>query len=607
MFKMLRYLRPYWKQAVILVLSVGVQAWGTLRLPTLMSQIVNLGIVASDQGFIILTGVKMLIWAMISASGALLASYYSSKIGAAIGRDIRDEMFKKILSFSITEIDDFSTASLITRTTNDITTVQNTLVMMLSMMLRAPIMAIGAMFEAVSLAPDMTWIIALSVGVLIFFIVLILSIVMPKFMIYQKLFDKINLLTRENLTGLRVIRAFNNEKYEARKFDETNTKLMKTDIFIGTMMSLQAPLMMLIFNGTSVLCIWIGISHLEFDASYLGKMMAFMQYAVQVIMSFLFLTVLFVMIPRASVSAKRIDEVLATKPKIIWKKQGGGDRAMEPTVEFKNVSFKYAGADEDVLSNISFVARAGETTAFIGSTGSGKSTLINLVSRFYDATKGEILVDGMNVKEYSSKGLMKKIGNVPQKGFLFSGTIKSNILFGVDGGKLEERMKEAAEVAQATEFIEALPDKYDSKIVEGGTNVSGGQRQRISIARAVAKNPEIYIFDDAFSALDMKTDKKLREALKPITKNSVVLIVAQRVSTIRDAEQIVVLDKGKIVGKGTHKELIKNCVVYQEICKSQLSDDEYSKELETEQEEQPGIVKQQSQEMGEEEVENAGA
>ncbi|MBR1802065.1 ABC transporter ATP-binding protein [Candidatus Saccharibacteria bacterium] len=583
MFKMLRYLRPYYLQAIVLVVSVGLQAYGVLRLPTLMSQIVNDGVMANngagDMGFIIFTGARMLVWTLISALGALSSSYFSAKLGAAIGRDIRDEMFKKILSFSISEIDNFSTASLITRTTNDISTVQQTLVMMLSMMLRAPIMAIGAIFEAVQLAPDMTWIIALSVTVLLVLIITILSIVMPKFMLYQKLIDKVNLLTRENLTGLRVIRAFNNEDYEARKFDKTNTKIRKTDFFIGTVMGLESPLMMFIFNGTSLLCIWIGVTLLEADGTYLGKMMAFMQYATQVIMSFLFLAVLFVMVPRASVSAKRIEEVLGTKPKIVWKKQGGGDRVSAPSVEFKNVSFKYAGADDEVLSNVSFVAKAGETTAFIGSTGSGKSTLINLIPRFYDVTEGAVLVDGIDIREYSAKGLMKKIGYVPQKGFLFSGTVKSNILFGVDVED-EKRMKEAAEIAQASEFISKLPDKFDAKIVEAGTNVSGGQRQRLSIARVVAKNPEIYIFDDAFSALDMKTDKKLREALKPVTKNSVTLIVAQRVSTIRDAEQIVVLDKGKVVGKGKHKDLIRDCKAYQEICESQLSEEEYRKELE---------------------------
>ena len=580
MFKMLRYVRPYWQQAFVLVFAIGIQAWGTLRLPTLMSEIVNKGIVLNDSGFILMTGLKMVFWAVVSALGALLSSYLSSKVGAAIGRDIREELFKKILSFSISEIDNFSTASLITRTTNDISTVQQTLMMMLSMMLRVPMMAIGAIVEAVLLAPDMTWIIALAVAVLIFFVVLILSLVMPKFMLYQKLIDRVNLLTRENLTGLRVIRAFNNEKYEQRKFEVTNEKIMRTDFFISKLMGLESPLMMLIFNGTSLLCIWIGISHLSVDGTYLGKMMAFMQYATQVILSFFFLAMLMVMIPRASVSAKRIDEVLKTKEKIRWKTNGGGDRAVEPSVEFKNVSFRYAGADEDVISKASFVAKAGETTAFIGSTGSGKSTLINLIPRFYDVTEGTVLVDGVDVREYSSKGLMKKIGHVPQKGFLFSGTVKSNILFGVDDKDDEKRMIEAAEIAQASEFINKLPDKYESKIVEGGTNVSGGQRQRLSIARAVAKNPEIYIFDDAFSALDMKTDKKLREALKPVTKNSVVLIVAQRVSTIRDAEQIVVLDKGRVVGKGTHLELIRECKVYQEICKSQLSDEEYKKEVE---------------------------
>lgn len=579
MFKMLRYIRPYYKQAIILILSIAMQAWGVLRLPTLMSEIVNKGIIDKDTDLILMVGVQMFLWTVLSSIGALSSSYFSAKIGAAIGRDMRDDVFKKILSFSIAEIDKFSTASLITRTTNDISTVQNTLIMMLSMMLRAPLMAVLAIIEAVRLAPDMTWIIAVSVGVLLFCVISIMMTVVPKFVLYQKLFDKINLLTRENLTGRRVIRAFNNEKYEARKFDKTNMKLMKTDIFIGTLMSLEGPLMTLIFNGTTVLCIWIGISHLEFDASYLGKMMAFMQYAVRVIMSFLFLTMLFVMVPRAAVSTKRINEVLRAKPKIIWKETGEEVRENQPTVEFKKVSFKYDGAEGEVLTNVSFLAKAGETTAFIGSTGSGKSTLINLVPRFYDCTSGEVLVNGINVKDYSKKGLMKKIGLVPQKGFLFSGTVKTNILFGVESENAEHKMEEAAEIAQAKEFILKLPEQYQASITESGSNVSGGQRQRLAIARAVAKNPEIYIFDDAFSALDMKTDKVLREALKPVTKNAVVLVVAQRVSTIREAEQIVVLNEGRVVGKGKHSELIRNCKVYQEICKSQLSDEEYAEEV----------------------------
>lgn len=579
MFKMLRYIKPYYKQAIILILSIAMQAWGVLRLPTLMSEIVNKGIIDKNTDLILTVGVQMFLWTVLSSIGALSSSYFSAKIGAAIGRDMRDDVFKKILSFSIAEIDKFSTASLITRTTNDISTVQNTLVMMLSMMLRAPLMAVLAIIEAVRLAPDMTWIIAVSVGVLLFCVISIMMTVMPKFVLYQKLFDKINLLTRENLTGRRVIRAFNNEKYEARKFDKTNMKLMKTDIFIGTLMSLEGPLMTLIFNGTTVLCIWIGISHLEFDASYLGKMMAFMQYAVRVIMSFLFLTMLFVMVPRAAVSTKRINEVLRAKPKIIWKETGEEVRENQPTVEFKKVSFKYDGAEGEVLTNVSFLAKAGETTAFIGSTGSGKSTLINLVPRFYDCTSGEVLVNGINVKDYSKKGLMKKIGLVPQKGFLFSGTVKTNILFGVESENAEHKMEEAAEIAQAKEFISKLPEQYQAPITESGSNVSGGQRQRLAIARVVAKNPEIYIFDDAFSALDMKTDKVLRGALKPVTKNAVVLVVAQRVSTIREAEQIVVLNEGRVVGKGKHSELIRNCKVYQEICKSQLSDEEYAEEV----------------------------
>ena len=578
MFKLLKYLKPYWLQAIILVASIALQTWGTLQLPSLMSDIVNDGIVNNDTAKIWSSGGLMLLWALLAGLGAVVSSFFSARLGTALARDMRRDLFKKILSFSVSEIDRFSTASLITRTTNDVIQVQQTMVMALSMLLRAPLMAITAIFQAIATAPNMTWIIALAVAVVIALVVLIMALVMPKFKIFQELLDKITLLTRENLTGLRVIRAFNNEKSEKRKFERTNSEITDVYLFINKVMAWTSPLMMFVFNGVSLLCIWIGISLMQENISYLGDMMAFMQYAIQVVMSFLFLTVLLVILPRANVSAKRINEVLRTKPKVAWREKTNGTPEETPSVEFKNVSFAYASADAEAISNISFKSVAGETTAFIGSTGSGKSTLINLVPRLYDVYRGEVLVDGLSVKEYAENDLMKRLGLVPQRAALFSGTMKSNIAFGNQDASPRE-VEAAAKVSQSQEFIEKLEDKYDSFVAQGGSNVSGGQTQRLSIARAIAKNPEIYIFDDSFSALDLKTDLKLRKELKKITKNAVVLIVAQRVSTIKDADQIIVLDNGKMVGKGKHLELLKDCKVYQQIVESQFSEKEYAAEL----------------------------
>lgn len=557
---------------------IGLQVWTSLQLPALMADIINEGIMKNDLDYVWRTGILMIGLAVFSSICAFTANFLSARIGTAFSRDVRNDFFKQVLSFSIADIDKFSTASLITRTTNDINQVQSAIVMCLSMALRAPLTCVLAIGQAITTAPDVTWIIALAVGVILFLTILIMSIVMPKFTIIQKLADRITLLTRENLTGLRVIRAFNNEATEKRKFDKTNDENAKLNVWVDKILSLQGPLISLVFNGTTLLCTWIGITLLTKDIAYLGNMMAFMQYAIQIVMSFLFLTILFVILPRANVSAKRINEVLDSKPKITWRDQTLGKPELVPSVEFTNVNFKYHGAEENVLENISFTAKAGETTAFIGSTGSGKSTLINLVPRFYEVTDGNIKINGINIKDYAQGDLMRRIGYVPQRGLLFSGTVRSNILFGAPEAS-DERLHLAARVSQSAEFIEKLDKKYDSHISQGGTNVSGGQRQRLSIARAIAKDPDIYIFDDSFSALDMKTDSILREALKPITKNAVTLIVAQRISTIRDAEQIVVLSEGKIVGKGDHYELLSKCKVYREIAKSQLSEQEFQDEL----------------------------
>lgn len=578
MFKLLKYLKPYWWQAIILVSSIGIQTWGVLMLPSLMSDIVNDGIVHNDTAKIWSLGLLMLFWTLVSGAGAIISSYFSARIGTAIARDLRNDLYKKILSFSISEVDRFSTASLITRTTNDVVQVQQTLIMILSMLLRAPLMAITAIFQAITLAPNMTWIIGLAVIVMLALVILIMSLVMPKFKIFQKLLDRITLLTRENLTGLRVIRAFNTERNEKRKFERTNSEITGVYLFINKVMALTSPLMMLVFNGTTLLCVWIGISLMQNDISYLGNMMAFMQYAIQVVISFLFLSMLFVILPRANVSAGRINEILRVRPKVSWKEKTANTPEAEPSVEFKNVSFAYEGAEAKAIENISFKAISGQTTAFVGSTGSGKSTLINLVPRLYDATSGEVLINGVNVREYAKNDLMKRIGFIPQRAVLFSGNIKSNIAFGNLDAKKPE-IEKAAEVSQSKEFIEKFEEAYEHHIAQGGTNVSGGQKQRLSIARAIAKNPEIYVFDDSFSALDLKTDRELRKELKKITGGAVVLIVAQRISTIKDADQIIVLDDGKMVGKGTHFELLKGCKVYQEIVKSQFSDDEYTKEL----------------------------
>lgn len=577
MLKLMRFLKPYWWQVLILLIATAAQVYATLQLPALMADIINNGIVPGDMGKVWQDGGLMLLLAVVSAVTSFIASYFSAKVGACFSRDLRAAIFEKVLNFNMVDLKDYSTASLITRTTNDVTQIQMIITMILSLMLRAPLFCILGLVMAIQTAPEMSWIIVVGITAVVASAGIILSVVGPKFRIFQTMVDRITLITRENLTGLKVVRAFNNESLETKKFAKTNNELTKLLIFIDRMLELQNPLINIIFNGTSLLCSWVGISLLNQNFAYLGNMTAFSEYVTFVMMSFLMLSILFVMLPRANVSAHRINDVIKTKEKIHWLPKTKGIPNKVPSVEFKKVSFCYPGANEKVLNDISFVANAGETTAFIGSTGSGKSTLINLVPRFYEASSGEIFVDGIEVKNWAKDDLIKKIGLVPQRGLLFAGTVTSNIKFGAPNAT-KEQVKKAADIAQATKFIEKLPGGFSAHISQGGTNVSGGQKQRLSIARAICKNPDIFIFDDAFSALDMKTDMKLRAALSPVIKDAVVLIVAQRVSTIKDADQIIVLDRGKMVGKGKHKELLSSCEVYRSIVKSQLSDAEWRKE-----------------------------
>lgn len=582
MLKSIKYLKPYFWQCLLIVLGVALQVYTALELPALSSDIMNKGVAESNMSFIFQTGLFMLGITALGSLGSIVSSYFSAKVSSRVSMDMRKDVFAKVMSLSFADVEKFSTASLITRTTADIWTVQRTLIMSLTMMVRVPFMAIGAIIQAFRTAPNMTWIIAVSVAILFIQAAILISLAIPKFKVYQKILDKINSITRENLTGIKVIRALNKQKYEENKFERSNEKLKTTDIYISKVMAFQQPVVNLVFNLSAVLIIFIGVSNLHTDMSYLGRMIAFSQYSAQVLMSFLFLTFLFVMIPRGNVSSKRISEVLETKSQITFKDQMTETSSEVPSVEFKHVTFSYGKKSEAIIEDISFVAKSGQTTAFIGSTGSGKSTLINLVPRFFDATEGEVLINNLNIKEYTENALMDKIGYVPQRGYLFTGTVRSNILYGVENLKkseLDARMRHAAKIAQAEEFVTKLKDQYDAPISQGGTNVSGGQRQRLAIARALAKQPEILIFDDAFSALDMKTDKKLREDLKSEIQDTVVLIVAQRISTIKEAEQIIVLDQGKMVGKGTHLELLKKCKVYQEIAKSQFSEEEFADEM----------------------------
>ena len=519
-------------------------------------------------------GALMLGYAGIIFVCMIAVSLLSSIIGARFSKDIRSHAYNQIINFSASESNKFSNASLITRCTNDIQQIQMVLVMMLRMIIYAPILGIGALLKVTNMSSGMVWVIALAVGVILVLVASLMVVAMPKFTALQKLVDKVNLVSREILTGLPVIRAFSREDHENERFDDANKTLTKTNLFVNRVMAIMMPAMMFIMNGTTVLIVWVGANETNAGNMQVGDIMAYIQYTMQIIMSFLMICMASIMIPRAFVSARRLGEIYDTditihnpeNPKEFEEKQKG-------VVEFKDVTFTYPGAEEPVLKNISFTAKPGETTAIIGSTGSGKSTLINLIPRFYDTTKGSVTVDGQDIKDVKLTDLRDKIGYVPQKGMLFSGTIKSNIAFANEDLPME-KIEKAAEIAHATEFINEKPNKYDTHISQGGTNVSGGQRQRLSIARAIANEPEVLIFDDSFSALDFKTDVAVRKALSENIKNSTILIVAQRISTVLNAEQILVLDNGKIVGKGTHKELLKNCQVYRDIAESQLSKEE---------------------------------
>ena len=573
MKEIMKYLYPHRKTLLIAVLLLFGQAACELALPDYMSQIINLGILAGDTGYIKRTGLAMLLVSLGSVLAAVLVGLVAARVAASVAQVLRKDIFEKVSYFSKAEIDYFTTASLITRTTNDITQIQNLLVVMIRMVIYAPILGGGGIFKALTKDVSMSWIIALSVGLLILLIIVIMIIALPKFKSIQKLIDQLNLIVRENLSGMLVIRAFNTQHFEETRFDKANHTLTRVQLFANRVMGFMMPAMLLLLNLTSVLIVWVGARQVQENGLAVGDMMAFMQYAMQIIMSFLMISMLFILMPRAAVSAQRLSEVLLAKNSITELGSDQIPKVASGTITFRNVSFAYPGSNELVLENINFTARAGKMTAFIGATGSGKSTLVNLIPRFYDVTKGEILIDQVNVKAFSLHDLREMIGYVPQKAVLFSGTIESNLRFGRSSANHRQLMK-AVEVAQALPFVSAKPKGIASEIAQGGSNVSGGQKQRLSIARALAKKAPIYIFDDSFSALDLKTDAALRSALAEHIKKSAVLIVAQRISSIMDADQIIVLDEGKIVGSGTHHELMRSCKVYQEIALSQLSKEE---------------------------------
>lgn len=569
----MRYLKPFAITTAAVLVLVFLQSLAELYLPTLMADIVDKGVVNGDSAYIWKIGGYMLLVAAGGMACSIAASYYSARIASGFGRNLRSKVFSHVSGFSLHEFDQIGTSSLITRTTNDITQVQQVLVMMLRMMIMAPMMCIGGIIMAVSKDAKLTLVLAVSLPILVLAIAILAKKGLPLFKAMQKKLDNLNRVLRENLTGIRVVRAFNRIEHEKKRFDVVNLDLTETAIKVNKLMASLMPIMMILLNLTTVAIIWFGGIRIDNGYMQVGDLMAFIQYAMQIMFSLIMVSMMFVMIPRASVSAGRIAEVLALTADI-----SDPERPIEPKVgrglvEFQDVTFRYPGAELPVLSNISFTMRPGKTTAVIGGTGSGKSTLVNLLPRFYDFETGRILIDGVDICEMKQEDARSRIGFVPQQAVLFSGTIAENIRFGKEDAT-DEEIRHAAKIAQAEDFIKAMPDGYDSVISQGGMNVSGGQKQRLSIARALVRRPEIYVFDDSFSALDFKTDAKLREALKNETKDSSVLIVAQRVSTIMDADQIIVLDEGKIAGIGKHKELLETNKIYREIVMSQLSEEE---------------------------------
>lgn len=571
-------IKTYREQAKKQIEALGSSTVSSLTCQMVKSEYEAMGLdmAAIQQNYIIHSGLVMLGYALGSAGCAILVGFFASKIAAGLSKNLREAVFKKVTYFSNENFNKFNTSTLITRTTNDIQQVQMALVMMLRIVVYAPIMGIGALLHVMSSEANMTWIIALCVVLILSVVMVVFIVVMPKFKIMQKLTDKLNSVVRELLDGMLVIRAFNNEKVEEEKFDKANMDITKVGLFTSRAMAIMMPVMMFLMNGTTLLILWFGSKQVDAGMIQVGSIMAFMQYAMQVIMAFLMITVVSIMIPRANVSALRINEILTTNLSITDDEHVQSfDGNEHGIIRFENVSFRYPGADEDILTDISFEAKPGEVTAFIGSTGSGKSTLINLVPRFYDVSEGSISIDGKDIRNVEQKELRNKIGYVPQKGILLAGTIRSNLLY-ANPNASDEDIDEALRISQSKEFVDTKPLGVDEPISQGGTNVSGGQKQRLSIARAIIKKPEIYIFDDSFSALDFKTDAALREELMKSCKKtgSTVLLVAQRISSILHADQIIVLDEGRMVGKGTHQELIKSCRIYQEIASSQLSKEE---------------------------------
>lgn len=578
MLKLLKHLKAYTVEVIVIIILLFIQALSNLYLPNLMSKIVDKGIISGNVDAIYKFGGKMIFITIIGMIAMIIAFYLIAKVGDAFARDIREKVFIKVESFSQTDIDKFGTSSLINRTTNDIDQVQRVTIIIFKMMITAPLVCIGGIVMAVSSNPKLSLVLVVSLPILIIAIAIIGKKGVPLFKIMQGKLDRLNLIMREKLTGVRVIRAFNKDDFERERFSDGNDDLTNTSIRVNQIMATLRPSMMLIMNLTSVAIIWFGAKLINVNNLQVGDLMAFLQYAMQIMFSLLMLAMMFVMVPRASASAARINEVLAVEPSIIDGKEDVKEKSNKKgKIEFRNVSFSYEGAENPVINNVSFITKPGETTAIIGGTGSGKSTLVNLIPRFYDVTEGQILINDVDIRTMSQKDLRNKIGFVPQKAVLFSGTIEENIKYGKRDATMDE-VEHAAEIAQATEFINNMEDGYNHPIEQGGNNVSGGQKQRLSIARALVKKPEVYVFDDSFSALDFKTDAKLRAALKNETKDAAVIIVGQRISSVKDSDRIIVLDEGKIEGIGSHKELLENCSLYREIALSQLSEEELKNE-----------------------------